>query len=170
MVLGLVQLIDAKGNDVAQPIWPRGCLTEAQKQAKNAFFVLLGHFWAFVGQPHGHISWATSMPFLSINPTNPRTNPWNFHEKILRIGDFEKFFFFESAILIFFFKFFFRFIPLKTSQSLLVSKDGSKFWSSQMWQHFLTHAKHFEGECIPKQFFSLKKKFSESILDLTRIS
>ena len=28
-----------------------------------------------------------------------------------------------------------------------VSKDGSKFWSSQMWRHFLTHAKHFDGEC-----------------------
>ena len=42
---------------------------------------------------------------------------------------------------------FFCFIPMKTSQSSLVSKDGSKFWSSQTWWHFLTHAKHFEGEC-----------------------
>ena len=39
------------------------------------------------------------------------------------------------------------FIPMKTSQSLLVCKDGSKFWSSQPWQHFLTQTKHFEGEC-----------------------
>ena len=70
------------------------------------------------------------MPFASINPTNPRTNPWNFHEKILRIGDFEKWALFESAILIFFsiFFHFFCFISMKTSQSLLVSKDGSKFW------------------------------------------
>ena len=30
------------------------------------------------------------MPFASFNSTNPRTNPWNFHKKILRIGDFEK--------------------------------------------------------------------------------
>ena len=52
--------------------------------------------------------------------------------------------------MIFFFKkkIFFCFFPMKISQSLLVSKDGSKIWSSQMWQHFLTHAKHFEGECI----------------------
>ena len=42
---------------------------------------------------------------------------------------------------------FFCFIPMKTCQSLLVSKDGSKFWSSQTWWHFLTHAKHFEGKC-----------------------
>ena len=89
------------------------------------------------------------MRFASINPTNPRTNPWNFHKKILRIGDFEKCTFFESAILNFFFqkKIFFCFFPMKISQSLLVSKDGSKFWSSQMWRHFLTHAKHFDGEC-----------------------
>ena len=44
------------------------------------------------------------MPFASINPTNPRTNLWNFCEKILRIGDFEKWAFFESAILNFFFE------------------------------------------------------------------
>ena len=75
-------------------------------------------------------------PFASINTTNLRTNPWNFCEKISRIGGFENLRFWI----------FFCFIPMKISQSLLVSKDGS-FWSSQMWWHFLTHAKHFEGEC-----------------------
>jgi hypothetical protein len=30
------------------------------------------------------------MPLASINPTNPRTNPSNFHKNFLRIGDFEK--------------------------------------------------------------------------------
>ena len=44
-------------------------------------------------------------------------------------------------------KIFFCFFLIKTSQSLLVSKDGSKFWSSQMWQHFLTQTKHFDREC-----------------------
>ena len=39
------------------------------------------------------------MGFASINSTNPRTNLWNFREKILRIADFEKRIFFESAIL-----------------------------------------------------------------------
>ena len=42
------------------------------------------------------------MPFTSIYPTNPRNNPWNFGEKILRIGGIEKLSFFKSAILIFF--------------------------------------------------------------------
>ena len=73
------------------------------------------------------------------------------HQNVMDwIGGFENLGFFESAILIFFSKknIFFCFFPMKISQSLLVSKDGSKFWSSQMWRHFLTHAKHFEGECM----------------------
>ena len=101
LVLWLVELIDAKGIDLSQPIWLWGCPTKSQKQPKNAFSV------------------------------------------ILRIGDFEKCTFFESVIL----NFFFCFFPMKISQSLLVSKDGSKFWSSQTWQHFLTHTKHSWGEC-----------------------
>ena len=129
-VLGLVGLNDAKGIHVAQCIWPWGCLTKAQKQPKNAFSVLFGCFWALVGQPHGHIRWATSMPFASFNPTNPRTDLRDFREKILRIGDFEKLAFFESAILNFFFEFFFFFcfIPMKTSLNLYGRMDGSKFW------------------------------------------
>ena len=84
---------------------------------KNAFFCVLGHFWAYVGHP-----WATSMPFTLINPTYPRTNPKNFHEKTLRIGDFEKLSFFESAILNFF-----CFIPMKTSQSFWLARMGQNF-------------------------------------------
>jgi hypothetical protein len=44
LVLGLVGLIDAKGIDVAQSIWP--------KNKQYAFFAC---FRAYVGQPHGHI-------------------------------------------------------------------------------------------------------------------
>ena len=36
----------------------------------------------------------------------------------------------------------------KIWNKILVSKNGSKFWSSQTWQHFLTRAKHFDGECV----------------------
>ena len=46
----------------------------------NAFFVFLGCFCPYVGQPHNRIDWATSMPFAlfaAIIPTNARTNPWN---------------------------------------------------------------------------------------------
>ena len=53
------------------------------------------------------------------------------------------------------FRLFFCFFPMKISQSLLVSKDGSKFWSSQTWQHFLTQTKYFEVEWIRSCSFVL---------------
>ena len=61
-------------------------------------------FWAYVGQSHNPIGWATSMPFASINPTKPRTSPWNFGRNCSAFGNVEKLIFFESAILNFFFK------------------------------------------------------------------
>ena len=124
----LVGLNDAKGIDVAQLIWQWGCPTKAQKQPKSTENAFFGCFWAFVRQPHGHIHWATSMPFASFNPTNPRTHMRNFREKVLRIGDFKKWAFFESAILNFFFrkkKIFFCFIPMKISPNLYGRMDGS---------------------------------------------
>ena len=54
-----------------------------------------------------------------------------FHEKILRIGDFEKRAFFELAILNFFFKkffFFFFFFSLKSSQIFMVEWIGQIFF------------------------------------------
>ena len=81
------------------------------------------HFWSYVGQPHSHIGWATSMPLASFNPTNPRTNLWSFRKKILRIGDFKYLSFSEFAILIFF-----CFILIKISPNLYGSMDGLKFW------------------------------------------
>ena len=83
---------------------------------------LYGHFWAYVGEPHGHIGYATSMPFASINPTNPRTNPWNFGGNCSAFGEVEKLSFFESAILNFF-----CFIPMKISHKLCVRMDGTQF-------------------------------------------
>ena len=112
LVLGLVELIDAKGIGMAQLIWLWGCPTYAQKQAKIVF---LGHFWAYFGQSHNHIDWATSMPFASINSANPRTNSWNFGRNCSAFGKVEKLSFFESAILNFFSKknFFFASSPWK---------------------------------------------------------
>ena len=77
-----------------------------KKGLKLPFFVFLALFWAYIGQPDGHISWVTLMPFASINPTNPRTNLWNFGEncsafwggwktQFFWIGHFE--FFFASS-------------------------------------------------------------------------
>ena len=90
LVLVLVGLIDAKSFNVAQPIWSWGCLWHKGKNwQKKAFFVFLAFFCPYIRQPHNHISWATLMGFLSMNPTNSRTGLWNFREKISRIGDFE---------------------------------------------------------------------------------
>jgi hypothetical protein len=55
LVLGLVELIDAKGIDVTQPILLRDSPAKAQKQAKNAFFAFLGCFCAYVRQRHDPI-------------------------------------------------------------------------------------------------------------------
>ena len=86
-------------------------------------------FLPFVEQPDDHIGWATLLPFTWIYPTDPRTNSWNFCENILKIGGFEKLFWVGHFELFFFYIYiFFCFIPMKISQSFLVSKDGSKFW------------------------------------------
>ena len=150
-VLGLVGLNDAKGINVAQRMWPWGCPTKAQKQPKNAFSVLFGCFWACVRQPHGHIRWATSMPFASFNPTNPRTYLRNFREKILRIGDFEKWAFFESAILNFIFqkkkKIFFASSPWKLVTNYVLEWMGLNFYDYNGIQPKLSPPKHFSRQC-----------------------
>ena len=84
-------------------------------------------FCAYIGQPHNHTGWTTSMTFASINPTKERTNLWYFHKKNLRICDFEKLSFFESAILNFFYskkKIFFASFPWKSVQICMVEWMG----------------------------------------------
>ena len=85
---------------------------------------------------HGKKAKDQCMKFSQKNFENWRF--WKMH--FFWVGHFE--FFFSKK------KFFFCFFPMKISQSLLVSKDGSRFWSSQTWQHFLTQSKHFAPECI----------------------
>ena len=71
------------------------------------------------------------MPFASINSTNPRTNPWKFHEKILRIGGAGKWGFFEAAILNFLsrpFWIFFCFISVKNPALLYEVSFFSALW------------------------------------------
>ena len=132
---------------MAQLIWLWGCPTYAQKQAKNAFLVFLGCFWAYVRQPHSHKSWDKPMPFASINSTNPRTNPWNFLEKYWELAELENEFFFLRRPFWFFFSFFFFLFSIKNKSKFIGYKGLVKILSSQTWRHFLTHAKHFEGEC-----------------------
>ena len=59
----------------------------------QTFFVKIswiGHWVVRIDWCEGWATCATSMPFTSINLTNPRTNPWNFHNLFFRIGHLEK--------------------------------------------------------------------------------
>ena len=79
------------------------------------------------------------MPFATFNPINPRTNPVNFHKKILRIGDFEKWPFLSRPFWIFFQKkIFFCFIPIKISHKLCIRMDGTQF----LWLWWFTAKNH----------------------------
>ena len=96
-------------------------------EAKKAVLAL---FWAYVWQPDDHIGWVTLMPFASINPTIPMTNPRNFGGNCSAFGDVEKLSFFESAIFISFFqkkKYIFCFILMKINHKLCVRMDGTQF-------------------------------------------
>ena len=62
--------------------------------SQNVFFVFLGCFWGYDGQPLNHIGWTTSFTLIIL-----LINTWNYREKTCRIGGFENFRFFESAIL-----------------------------------------------------------------------
>ena len=93
--------------------------------------MFLGHFRAYVGKPNGHIDQAKSMPFASINCTNPRTNPWHFHKKILKIGNLKKTQFFWVAILNFFFfkkKKYFASSPWKLVTNYVLEWMGLNFY------------------------------------------
>ena len=80
------------------------------KTGKKCNFGVLGCFWSFVGQPHNYIGWARPMPFASINSTNPRTNPRNFHEKNFENWWSWKMIFFSRPLWISFSRKFFCFV------------------------------------------------------------
>ena len=107
---------------------------------KMQFLCFFGCFWAYVGQPYTHISWATSMPYASINPTNPRTNLWNFRKIFLRIGDFENLIFFESAIFIFFFQ----------------KKNASFLWKSVQIYIVEWMGWHFDVFLVSRKFLAVR--------------
>ena len=97
-------------------------LKNGLKTQKIAYFAC---FRPYVGQPHGHIGWAKPMPLASFNPTNPRTNPWNFGRICSAFDEVEKLSFFESAILNFFFeKKFFFLLHSHKNQPKFIWKNG----------------------------------------------
>ena len=93
------------------------------------WFELFGCFWAYVGQPHGHIGWATSMPFTSINSTNPRTNPWNYREIFWELAILKISVFLSRPFWFFFSKNYFLFASFlwKSAQIYMVEWMGRNF-------------------------------------------
>ena len=127
----------------------------SSKTDKKCVFCVFRLFWAYVGQPHDHISWAKPMPFASINSTNPRTNPWEFHEKILRIGGAGKWVFFEAAILNFLswpFWIFFCFISVKNPALLYEVSFFSELWMvfRESWKRSCPN--FYAHDCINRGF------------------
>ena len=92
-------------------------------------FVFFACFRPYVGQPDNHIGWATLMPFASIYPTNPRTHPWNFLEKLLQIDGFKNIVFLCRPFWNLFFKkiFFFASSPWKAVKVYCVARMGRNF-------------------------------------------
>ena len=72
--------------------------------------------------------WVTLMPFTSIYPTDPRTNPTHFHKKLWELIVLKNLVILSRSFWIFFSKKFFLLNPMISSQRFLVSKDGSNFW------------------------------------------
>ena len=104
------------------------------------------------------------MPFASINSTNPRTSPWEFHEKILRIGGAGKWGFFEAAILNFLsrpFWIFFCFISVKNPALLYEVSFFSALWMvfPESWKRSCPN--FYANDCKLQRIsnVTIKKKF-----------
>ena len=83
------------------------------------------------------------MSFASFNSTNPRTSPLNFYKKISRICGFEKWPFFESAILIFFASFSWKLVKV-----YWLARKGRNFDDFSGFQPKITPPKHFGRQCM----------------------
>ena len=72
-----------------QAVWRK-----LKKRGKNAFFVFVHLFWAYVRQPDDHIGWGTSMPFASIYPIHLKISQKNIENwrswKMAFFGFFKK--------------------------------------------------------------------------------
>jgi hypothetical protein len=106
----------------------------SSKQAKNAFFVFLGCFCTYIGKQHDHIGWTTSMPFTSINSTDPRIFAKQFWElAILK----------NSVLLSRPFWNFFCSSPWKSVKVSWVSMMGQNIDDYPGFQPKIPHPKHF---------------------------
>ena len=68
------------------------------------------------------------MPFASINPTNPRTNPWNFHKKIWELAILKNALFLSRPFWIFPWKLVKVYWLGRMAQNCDQAKLGNTFW------------------------------------------
>ena len=111
------------------------------------------------------------MPFASFNLTNPRTNPWNFHKKFLRIGGVGKSAFFKSVILIFFFSKKKKNLGFSNPNNLGFHASYNFFENFDDYPGFqpkISHTKHFSRQCTKRlpYFYKIiiRKVWLDSIL------
>jgi len=102
------------------------------------------------------------MPFAPINSTNPRTNPWKFHKKWLRIGGAGKWGFFESAILNFLsrpFWIFFCFISVEKPAGSCKVSFISALWMvfPESWKR--SYPNFYAHDCSSEILFSCFHRF-----------
>ena len=124
VVLGLVGLIDVKGRCGSTYMAMRLASNISSKRAKKLKYIM--HFLPFVKLMLDslmaiYLGWATSMPFASINPTNPRTNPWI--KKKIRIGGIEK----TQIFWVSHFRFFFPWKSVKVIEILIFTLVSRKY-------------------------------------------
>ena len=128
------------------PIYEILRIGDFEKSVILNFFFLEKKNWKWrtqknVGQPQDHIDWTTSMPFSSINPTNPRTNLWNFGRNCSAFGGG----FLSRPFWIFFsnfFQIFFCFILIWIYHKLMGTKDFLKLWETLLNEIWLTYSHH----------------------------
>ena len=118
--------------------------------------VFFACFRPYVRQPDDHIGWVTLMPFKSIYPTDPRTNPAQFDGKILRIDGFEKVVFLSRPFWICFFqkKIFFCLIPWKAVKGSWVARMGRNFDDYPGFQPMRSWANTYAQDCTKRPGFS----------------
>ena len=118
------------------------------------------------GQLGDHIGWAKSMPFALCNPTNPRTNPVNFHKKYWELAILKNDLFLSRPFWFFFFKndnIFFASSPWKLVTNYVLEWMGVNFYDYDDLQPKITPPKHFSRQCNePKWFLFLKTHRLES--------
>jgi hypothetical protein len=111
LVLGLVELIDAKGIDIVQPIWLWGCLN-TQKM----------HFFLFL-----RLRWTASRPYrlsyITALCINQSYEPMKFSQNNFENWRFWKTHFFWVGH----FDFFFALFPWKSVKATWVSRMGRNF-------------------------------------------